>query len=100
MVDFTQALTALDYLGNLDNTRRKELSRALQRLGLDKSVLEERSGEVSTNPRVSEWVKDMQDKERKVEAYYTQVYIGLRQWVCGLHLDLVRSDLTYCLLRH
>ena len=81
MVDFTQALTALDYLGNLDNTRRKELARALQRLGLDKSVVDDRNGIISADPRVSEWVKDMQEKEKKVQAYYTQVYIGLRRWV-------------------
>ena len=82
MVDFTQALTAMDYLKDLDSRRRRELTAALQRLGLDKSMMDEQNGYLKHNPRISEWVKGMQDKERKVEALFTQVYIGLRRWVC------------------
>ncbi|KAL9098747.1 MAG: hypothetical protein Q9163_005647 [Psora crenata] len=80
LVDFTQALTAMDYLKDLENRRKRELTMALQRLGLDKAVVDQRAGEISRNPRISDWVKSMQDKERKVEALYTQVYIGLRRW--------------------
>ena len=87
MVDFTQALTAMDYLKDLDNRRKRELGAALQRLGLDKGLLDQQSGDVSRDPRISEWVKTMQDKDRKVEALYTQVYIGLRRWV-GLTIHL------------
>ena len=72
----------MDYLKDLENRRRRELSMALQRLGLDRAVVDQHTGEISGNPRISEWVKSMQDKERKVEALYTQVYIGLRRWVC------------------
>ena len=82
MVDFTQALTAMDYLKDLENRRKRELSMALQRLGLEKTVVDQHTGDISRNPRISDWVKSMQDKERKVEALYTQVYIGLRRWVC------------------
>ena len=81
MVDFTQALTAMDYLKDVDNRRRRELASALQRLGLDRGFDERRSGQPAQRERVSEWIKSMQDKERKVEALYTQVYIGLRRWV-------------------
>ncbi|KAL9125566.1 MAG: hypothetical protein Q9217_005247 [Psora testacea] len=80
MVDFTQALTAMDYLKDLENRRRRELSKALQSLGLDKAVVDQHTGDISRNTRTSEWVKSTQDKERKVEALYTQVYIGLRRW--------------------
>ena len=81
MVDFTQALTAMDYLKDLDNRRKRELGAALQRLGLDKSLVDQQTGDLSGDPRISEWVRTMQDKDRKVEALYTQVYIGLRRWV-------------------
>ena len=54
---------------------------ALQRLGLDTAIVEQAGGEISKNARVSEWVLSMQSKEKKVEALYSQVYIGLRRWV-------------------
>ena len=82
MVDFTQALTAMDYLKDLDGRRRKELTAALQRLGLDKNAAKEHNLSPSHSPRISDWIKSMQEKERKVEALFTQVYIGLRRWVC------------------
>ncbi|KAG8529331.1 uncharacterized protein KY384_005967 [Bacidia gigantensis] len=80
MVDFTQSLTALDYLKDLENRRKRELTAVLQRLGIDEDVVSERRAEISYNSRISEWVNGMHDKERKVEALYTQVYIGLRRW--------------------
>ena len=85
-VDFTQALTALDYLKDLENRRKRELMSALQRLGLEQGLVNQAKGDMSKNPRVSEWVQGMQDKERKVEALYTQVYLGLRRWVCDRFL--------------
>ena len=82
MVDFTQALTAMDYLKDIDTRRRRELSAALQRLGIEMEAAERSSEDISSKyPRVSQWFKDMQEKERKVEALYTQLYIGLRRWV-------------------
>lgn len=74
-MDFTQALTALDYLKDLENRRKKELTLALQRLGLEPGSANQ------DNARIAEWVQGMQDKERKVEALYTQIYLGLRRWV-------------------
>ena len=82
LVDFTQALTALDYLKDLESRRKRELTLALQRLGVDKHSINETGQDIMRRfPRVSEWIKSMEDKERKVEALYTQVYIGLRRWV-------------------
>lgn len=82
LVDFTQALTALDYLKDLDSRRKRELALVLQRLGIKQSIAEQGKGEVSKNVSITEWVQSMRDKERKVEALYSQVYIGLRRWVC------------------
>ena len=83
-VDFTQALTALDYLKDLENRRKRELSVALQRLGLDAAIVEQSGGKISKNGKLSDWVLSMQGKEKKVEALYSQVYIGLRRWVWTL----------------
>ncbi len=71
----------MDYLKDLENRRKRELTLALQRLDLDSSLVEQSRGEISKNTRISDWVQSMRDKERKVEALYTQVYIGLRRWV-------------------
>ncbi|KAL8823991.1 MAG: hypothetical protein Q9191_005388, partial [Dirinaria sp. TL-2023a] len=80
-VDFTQALTALDYLKDLESRRKRELTLALQRLGVEKDAVCQTGEEIMKKyPRVAEWIDGMQDKERKVEALYTQVYIGLRRW--------------------
>ena len=57
---------------------------ALQRLGLDTAMVENAGGEISKNAKISEWVLSMQGKEKKVEALYSQVYIGLRRWVWTL----------------
>ena len=81
LVDFTQALTAMDYLKDLENRRKRELAQALQRLRLDKTPDGVACGVMSTNPRMSQWVAGQQDKERKAETLYTQVYVGLRRWV-------------------
>ncbi|KAL8706223.1 MAG: hypothetical protein Q9201_000729 [Fulgogasparrea decipioides] len=81
LVDFTQALTALDYLKDLENRRKRELTLALQRLGLDKDSIGKSAEELSKNhPRISQWAQGMQEKERKVESLYTHVYLGLRRW--------------------
>ena len=81
LVDFTQALTAMDYLKDLETRRKRELAQALQRLGLDKTADGVSCGVMSTSPKMSEWVTTQQDKDKKAEALYTQVYIGLRRWV-------------------
>lgn len=81
-VEFAQALTALDYLRDLETRRRREIASALRRLGIDPSTLGKEGDEISKKyPGVVSWVKAIEDKERKVEALYTQVYIGLRRWV-------------------
>lgn len=80
-MDFTQALTALDYLKDLENRRKRELTLVLQRLGSDQGLVDQAKGEISKNEKISEWVQNMQEKERKVEQLYAQVYLGVRRWV-------------------
>ena len=82
LIDFTQALTALDYLKDLENRRKRELALSFQRLGLDKKSLGELAEDLSKNhPRIAEWAQEMEEKEKKVESLYTHVYLGLRRWV-------------------
>ncbi|KAL8711057.1 MAG: hypothetical protein Q9220_004438 [cf. Caloplaca sp. 1 TL-2023] len=81
LIDFTQALTALDYLKDLEGRRRREITLALQRLGLDRDSIGKSEEELrDSRPRIAEWVQGMQEKERKVESLYTHVYLGLRRW--------------------
>ena len=97
-VDFTQALTALDYLKDLESRRKKELKLALQRLGLDLGLADHARRDISKNFQISEWVASMQEKERKVEALYTQVYLGLRRWVnpcSGITADMITDTMDF-----
>lgn len=82
MVDFPQALTGLDYLKDLETRRRREVAAAMNRLAIDRSTLDADVQALSEKyPGVLQWVKSIEDKERKVEALYTQVYVALRRWV-------------------
>ncbi|KAJ9353141.1 hypothetical protein DTO027B9_5393 [Paecilomyces variotii] len=79
-VDFPQALTGLDYLKDLETRRRKEVFAALKRLGLDRDDLCSKDELAKKYPGVLRWLESIEQNERKVEALYTQVYIGLRRW--------------------
>lgn len=88
LVDFTQALTALDYLKDLETRRKRELRAALRRLGVDSKTFGTEGDDISKKyPGVATWISGMQEKERKVEALYTQVYIGLRRWVSTMNSE-------------
>lgn len=97
LVDFTQALTALDYLKDLETRRKRELTLAIQRLGVDKATLNP-TGDASSlrRPKIIEWVLNMQAKEKKTEAYYTQMYIGLRRWVGVIPHIILRATKLMC----
>jgi len=93
MVDFPQSLTALDYLKDLETRRRKEVASSLKRIGIDDGTLEspEHLEELSKwNVSVADWVKSLENKERKVEALYTNLYIALRRWVCDHHIPIAK----------
>ncbi|KAJ6106265.1 hypothetical protein N7512_009782 [Penicillium capsulatum] len=81
-VDFPQALTALDYLKDLENRRRKEVSAAMQRLNITREDVENpKESELGRKyPGVISWLETMSAKGRTLEATYTQIYIALRRW--------------------
>ncbi|KAF3490920.1 uncharacterized protein GIQ15_00437 [Arthroderma uncinatum] len=78
-VDFPQALTALDYLRDLENRRKREVVNAFDRLGLT-GTDNERYELSKRYPGVLAWVKAIEDNERRVIALYTQVYLRIRCW--------------------
>ncbi|EGE01847.1 hypothetical protein TEQG_00889 [Trichophyton equinum CBS 127.97] len=78
-VDFPQALTALDYLRDLENRRKREVVNAFDRLGLTGTESERQ--ELSRRyPGVLAWLNKIQENERNVIALYTQVYLRIRYW--------------------
>lgn len=95
-VDFPQALTALDYLKDLEVRRRREVVAALSKLGIAREDLSERGRLAKKFPGVMKWIEDIEDKERKVEALYTQVYIGIRRWTMINELSLEPYSKTNC----
>lgn len=76
--DFGHALTALDYLRDLELTRRTKLRRAAERLEITvltwKSVL-------AANPDALRWIELVQKYELIVEEGYAIVFVDLRIWV-------------------
>jgi hypothetical protein len=92
-VEFPQALTALDYLKDLETRRRKELRYALRHLGINNDVLHAAHSSAQLAqwyPIASDWVKTLEGKERRADALYTQLYIALRRWVSTSRSKRVR----------
>jgi hypothetical protein len=89
-VDFGHALTALDYLRDLEFTRRDKLRHATDRLNISlrswKSVL-------ADNPDALRWIELVQKYELIIEEGYANIFIDIRIWVSqerslGLHSKL------------
>ncbi|GIZ48607.1 hypothetical protein CKM354_001166000 [Cercospora kikuchii] len=85
-VDFPQALTGLDYLKDLETRRRREAASAMSRLGIDRDALDR--DVASLSPRNLQWVRSLEEKEKKIDTLYTQVWIGLRRWILINELSL------------
>jgi hypothetical protein len=95
-VDFPQALTALDYLKDLEIRRRREVVAALDKLGIEREDIGHREQLAKKYPGVLRWVVGTEEKERKVEALYTQVYLGLRRWLLINELSLIPFNKANC----
>lgn len=80
-VEFPQALTALDYLRDLDGRWRKEVAGALRRLGIESDSPNSQSELGRKWPGVLSWIESVNVKIYKVEVLYSRIYIGLRRWV-------------------
>jgi hypothetical protein len=81
-VDFPQALTALDYLRDLETRRRKEMTAAFERVHVRKETFDaDMAGMAEKFPGIALWVRNVEGKNKKAESYYAQLYLGLRRWV-------------------
>ena len=91
-VDFPQALTALDYLRDLERRRTREKDAALQRLGVKRNSDNTLSHD---DPNITSWFADMESKEQEIEKRYARLYLGVRRWVRFFY----GSALKVCVLR-
>ncbi|RMZ81425.1 hypothetical protein DV738_g2338, partial [Chaetothyriales sp. CBS 135597] len=96
-VDFPKALTALDYLKDLEVRRRREVVAALDKLGIHREDLGHRERLAKKYPGVLQWVIGIEEQERKVEQLYTQVYIGIRRWTLINELCLEPFSKANCI---
>lgn len=95
-VDFPQALTALDYLKDLEVRRRREVIAALDKLGIERDDIGNREKLAQKYPGVMKWVVGVEQNERTVETIYTHIYVGLRRWILINELSLAPFNKPNC----
>lgn len=96
-VDFPQTLTALDYLKDLEVRRRREVVAALDKLGISRDDIGERDRLNKKYPGVMKWIESIEEKERKVEGLYTQIYLGIRRWAMINEMSVEPFNKSSCI---
>jgi hypothetical protein len=82
LVDWAQALTALDYLKDLETRRSEEAQAAFERVHIFRETYESDMETMAEQfPGIALWVRNIEGKHRKAESYYAQIWLGLRRWV-------------------
>lgn len=82
-VDWSQALTALDYLKDLETRRRREMATTFEALDVHRDTWDADMARVAEKaPGIALWINNLEGKNRKAESYYAQLWVGLRRWVC------------------
>ncbi|KAF2274890.1 uncharacterized protein EI97DRAFT_92282 [Westerdykella ornata] len=98
LVDFPQALTALDYLRDLEKRRCKEYVSAFERLGIRIENFDADVKAVAEQyPGIALWAKNMHGKNKKAESYYAIMYLGLRRWILINELSLQPFNKLNCM---
>ncbi|CAG8954984.1 hypothetical protein HYFRA_00008673, partial [Hymenoscyphus fraxineus] len=82
--DFTQALTCLDYLRDLECTRRTALREAALRLGINKNNWK---AILNEEPEAYRWVSSVQKQELEIESSFAACYVDLRIWTMAHELQ-------------
>jgi hypothetical protein len=80
--DLTHALTGLDYLTNLECTRRTALREAAQRLRINEDTWQ---SVLANNNEARAWVSLIQGQEDEIELCYSSLWVDLRIWVSFLN---------------
>lgn len=96
-VDFPQALTALDYLKDLEMRRRNEIANTFNHLSIDRKDMSDRQKIKEKYPNAAEWIDQLEQKERRVQLLYTHVYLGLRRWALINEMSLIPFSKQNCL---
>ena len=76
--DFNQALTCIDYLRDLECTRREALRDTTFRLGINR---ENWRTILADEPEAYQWVSSVQKEELAIESLYAATFLNLRIWV-------------------
>ncbi|KAJ6019232.1 hypothetical protein N7522_001299 [Penicillium canescens] len=98
-VDFAQALTALDYLKDLQDRWKKEIDAAFRRLNVTvDDARDPKNSELARQyPGVMSWYQEINGKARMIDFLYTQVYVGLRRWILINEMMLEPFNKANCL---
>lgn len=89
LVDFPQALTALDYLKDLEKRRKRELAAACNRVGVSRETLKhDQDRHLRSNPGIAAWLETSHEREHKIDTYYARLYVSLRRWILINELSL------------
>ncbi|KAF1848560.1 uncharacterized protein K460DRAFT_375407 [Cucurbitaria berberidis CBS 394.84] len=82
LVDWNQALTALDYLNDLDSRRRRETNLAFARLHIHEDTYDTDMAFMAEKfPGIALWVRNIEGKNKKADQYYAMMWLGLRRWI-------------------
>jgi hypothetical protein len=80
-VDFTLALPGLEYLSNLEATRRATLRDVAERLQIKGFTC---PTVLRRNPHAQKWIEKMNTRESRIQSLYATLFINLRIWVSCL----------------
>lgn len=98
LVDFPQALAALDYLRDLDNRRRKEMIAAFARVEIQAESFNADVEKIAERyPGIALWAKNLEGKNKKAEHHYAKLWLGLRRWILINELSLQPYNKLNCL---
>lgn len=89
--NFDQALTAIDYLRDLEYSRRMKLRKAAKNLGINehdwKSTLKD-------DPDALAWIQEVEKGELEIEQLFASLYVDIRIWVSSHFPTTADSFLT------
>jgi hypothetical protein len=91
LVDWSQALAAMDYLKDLKNRCHKEVEAAFLRLDVRPDAVPK------GYPGVAQWMANIADKNAKAKQLYDVVYLGLRRWTMINELKTTPFSKLNCL---
>ncbi|KAF2687932.1 hypothetical protein K458DRAFT_294992 [Lentithecium fluviatile CBS 122367] len=98
LVDFPQALTALDYLRDLETRRRKEMVAAFSRVHIEPETFDSDIETISEKyPGIALWAKNLEGKNKKAEVHYAKLWLGVRRWIMINELSLQPFNKLNCM---